>query len=196
MLVGVVLLLCACTVPLAGGRIARLAEIQFRSAWTAIAAILIQVLIVSVLPGGWPAVHTALHGVSYALLAFFVVANLRLPGMWVLGIGGALNAIAIAANGGVMPASRAALSSAGLAQQAEGFSNSVAVTHPHLLFLGDVFAVPASWPVHNVFSVGDVLIILGVTLLMHGVAGSPVRLPRVRLNVGPARVRARGRGAG
>lgn len=180
MFVGVVLLLCACTVPLAGGKLARLAEIRFRAAWTAIAAILVQVVVISVVPGGWPALHTGLHGLSYLLLAWFVVANRRLAGMWVLAIGGALNAIAIAANGGVMPASEAALARAGLAAQTTDFSNSVAVAHPHLLFLGDIFAVPASWPVHNVFSAGDVLIVLGATLLMHAAAGSRLRLPRVR----------------
>jgi hypothetical protein len=30
-----------------------------------------------------------------------------------------------------------------------------------LWFLGDVFAIPASWPLANVFSVGDLLIAIG-----------------------------------
>ena len=53
---------------------------------------------------------------------------------------------AIAANGGVMPADPDALAAAGVHQEAGDFANSTAVAHPHLSFLGDVFAVPASWP--------------------------------------------------
>ena len=44
--------------------------------------------------------------------------------------------------------------------------------NPKLSFLGDVFAVPASFPVHNVFSVGDVCIVIGAFVLLHTVCGS------------------------
>ena len=43
----------------------------------------------------------------------------------------------------------------------EVFANAAYVEHARLWFLGDVFAIPASWPLANVFSVGDVLIALG-----------------------------------
>ena len=42
-----------------------------------------------------------------------------------------------------------------------GFQNSTALAEPRLAFLGDVFHLPASWPLSNVFSVGDVPIALG-----------------------------------
>jgi hypothetical protein len=42
-----------------------------------------------------------------------------------------------------------------------GFQNSTALAAPRLAFLGDVFSLPASWPLSNVFSVGDILIALG-----------------------------------
>jgi hypothetical protein len=48
------------------------------------------------------------------------------------------------------------------------------VPDPHLLFLGDVFAVPASWPVTNVYSVGDVLIVAGAFVLLHVACGSRI----------------------
>ena len=47
-----------------------------------------------------------------------------------------------------------------------------AVDDPRLLFLGDIFATPSSWPLYNVYSVGDVLIVAGVLVLLHGVGGS------------------------
>ena len=59
-----------------------------------------------------------------------------------------------------MPADPDALAAAGVHQEAGDFANSTAVAHPHLSFLGDVFAVPASWPVSNVFSVGDVILVV------------------------------------
>jgi len=73
-------------------------------------------------------------------------------------LGAALNLLAITANGGVIPASPAALAMAGLPVDEPGFQSSTAVDDPRLAFLGDVFAIPASWPLSNVFSVGDVLI--------------------------------------
>ena len=87
-------------------------------------------------------------------------------------LGAVLNLLAITANGGVMPASPAALAAAGLPADEPGFQSSTAVDDPRLAFLGDVFAIPASWPLSNVFSVGDVLIGVG---LAWGCTGSAVR---------------------
>jgi hypothetical protein len=72
-----------------------------------------------------------------------------------------LNLLAISVNGGVMPASPSALAGAGLGADEPGFQNSTALAEPRPAFLGDVFYFPASWPLSNVFSVGDVLIALG-----------------------------------
>jgi hypothetical protein len=66
-----------------------------------------------------------------------------------------------------MPASRGALAAAGRAAETSGFTNSTAVAHAHLAFLGDVFAVPTPLPLANVFSVGDVLLLVGAALLLH-----------------------------
>src|SRR5436309_12135540 len=104
MLLGFVLFLCLATVPLAGGRLGVLAAVRFRWAGAVIAGIALQVLIISVVPGGAPAVHDVLHLLSYGLVAAFVARNLRMPGVGLLGLGGGLNLAAISANGGVMPA--------------------------------------------------------------------------------------------
>jgi MFS family permease len=60
--------------------------------------------------------------------------------------------------------------------------NSGAVADPKLWFLGDVFALPAGFPMANVFSVGDVLIVVGAFILVHCVCGS--RLARPLTGVG------------
>ena len=111
-----------------------------------------------------------LHFVSYALIAGFLLANRGLVGLPVVAAGALTNVLAIAANGGVMPASASAYARAGLTETA-GFASSAVLDNPRLLALGDVFAIPASIPLHNVFSVGDVCIAIGAFLAVHAACG-------------------------
>ena len=171
MILGLVFLLCVASVPLARGRLTALADLQLRRPWLALAGIGTQILIISVLPGGTAGLHEAVHMASYALLGAFAWSNRRIPGVPVMMLGGLLNFIAIAANGGVMPADPA-LAQHLARETGEGFVNSGAVQHPHLLVLGDIFATPSSWPLYNVYSVGDLLIVAGVLVLLHGVSRS------------------------
>ena len=66
-----------------------------------------------------------------------------------------------------MPASAWATRVSGLTSPGDGFANSRMVEDPHLLFLGDVFAIPDSWPFSNVFSIGDVALVIGGAILIH-----------------------------
>jgi hypothetical protein len=178
MLIGLAFLLCLAAVPLAGGRLGALGDLRFRARGILYAAIVAQVLIISVVPHGSASVHDAVHIGTYVAVAAFVVANRRIPWVWLVALGGALNFAAIAANGGVMPAAPRALRAAGVVVDPAEFTNSGAVAHPHLQFLGDVFWLPSSWPLSNVFSVGDVLIVLGALLAMHCICGSRLALRR------------------
>ena len=159
-------LLCVLSVPLAGGRLGRLADLELKAVWTVLVAAAIQVVVTSAVRGGSHGLHVALHAASYGLVIWFLVANRRLIGMPLLSLGVALNTIAIAANGGVMPATKAALEIAGI-DTSGGYSNSAAVQHPKLQILGDVIPVPGPWPIGNVLSVGDLLIFAGALLLLH-----------------------------
>src|SRR3954451_25205183 len=178
MLLAAALAVCIATVPLFGGRLEALADLELRARWTLIAALGIQMTIVYVVPH-WPEDLLAVaHVGSYLFGVGFLVANRRIPGLAIIAFGGALNLVTIAANGGVMPASRSALAAAGLDDTPGQFASSVSVGHPKLAFLGDVFAVPQSFPVHNVFSAGDVIIILGAFVLLHKVCRSALFGPR------------------
>ena len=172
MLLAASLALTLVTVPLAGGRLSRLAELRLRHGWAMFVALGAQVLIVSVVPEGPERLYEAIHLGSYLLAAYFFIVNRRIPFLWLLALGALFNFLAIAANGGVMPASRDALESAGLLTDVDHFTNSGVVEDPKLLFLGDVFAVPAPLPIANVFSIGDVCMALGAFLLVHAVTGS------------------------
>ena len=178
MLIGVLLVLCLASVPLARGRLGALADVRFRAAWLALVAIAGQILIISLLPQGDVWLHHAVHLATYGLIAAFLWANRHIAYLWLAALGGALNLAAITANGGVMPADPDALAAAGVHQQAGDFANSTALAHPHLSFLGDVFAVPASWPVSNVFSVGDVILVVAALLALHCLCGSRLALVR------------------
>jgi hypothetical protein len=169
MLLPVCLLAVFASVPVFSGRLSALAVMHLRSGWLLGVALGIQVLVITVLPGGSPALHRALHVSSYALAGVFVVANRRLRGLLLIGLGGLANLVAIAANSGVMPMSAAAGRTAGMTTE-EGFANSAVLEHPVLAPLGDIFALPGA-----VFSPGDVTILLGAALLVHTACGSRLR---------------------
>jgi hypothetical protein len=184
-LIGVAFLLCLLAQPLFGGRPSRLAELRIRLAWLAAGALGVQILIISVLPGGDETLYAALHVATYGALGVVVAANLRLPGLWLIAAGGFSNALVIVANGGVMPASRSALERAGIEVDPGVYTNSGVIEGAHLAFLGDVMGVPSWFPLANAFSIGDVLLVLGGAILISRVSGA--RLPWRRPG-GPALV--------
>lgn len=165
-------LLSALSVPLLGGRLTALAELRLRWTPALLAALALQVVVLWLAPG-WPDAVLAIgHVASYGSAAVFLAANRHVPWLWLIGLGGLFNLAAIAANGGRMPASPAALESAGLPAP-EGFSNSTVVADARLAFLGDVFATPSGLgPFSNVFSVGDVCLVVGAALALHRICGS------------------------
>jgi hypothetical protein len=168
-------LLLILTVPAAGGRLSKLDGLRIRGVWLAALAFAIQVLLVTVFPDGDTTLHRIAHLSTYGLVGACALMNLRqIRFLWVIALGGLLNFIAIAANDGVMPASRSALETAGLSVQDGSFANSDAVEGANLAFLGDVFAIPAGWPGANVFSLGDVLMLVGAFLVLHAATGSRV----------------------
>ena len=176
------------SVVLARGNLRRLGELEFRGVPVLLAALLVQIVIISIVPEGNEGVKQAVHIGSYLLVFVFLAANVRVPGVWIIAVGALLNFIAIAANEGVMPADPAALRTAGLERHEGEFQNSREVENPRLSFLGDRLAIPESWPVSNVFSVGDVLIVLGAAYGMHTVCRSLLvgrKIPNVLRNAEP-----------
>jgi hypothetical protein len=155
------------TVPLFGGDLARLAQLRFRHSWLLPCSVGLQFVTMAAWTSGPLWAHRVLHVVSYAGAFTFLGLNRRIRGMWVVAFGALLNFVAIAANGGVMPASASAVRSAGLAPADPTTANSMVVHGARLLALGDVFALPHWLPVANVFSVGDVLIAVGAFVVVH-----------------------------
>ncbi len=172
MIIPVVGLLALLSPRLAGGSLRRLGDVRFRHTWVVLAALLAQVVAIEVVPGANHAVLAGVHLVTYLAAGAFVWLNRQVPGLMVVAAGAAANGVTIALNGGTLPASRSALERAGLHLEPGEFLNSGVLEHPRLGFLGDVFAVPAGVPLANVFSAGDVLIVLGVGWGAHRVCRS------------------------
>jgi hypothetical protein len=156
------------------GNLANLSGFRFRWAWVAVAGLAVQVALFTEtgdrLTG---AAGPAIYVVSTAAVFLAVLRNVRLPGMAIVAIGSVLNLAAIVANGGSMPADPGALVAAGL-DGAGSHTNSVVLAAPALQPLTDIFAVPAGIPLANVYSVGDVLIGIGIVVLLATLMRRPV----------------------
>jgi Family of unknown function (DUF5317)/Major Facilitator Superfamily/Transketolase, C-terminal domain len=149
---------------LLGGRPSRLVDVSFRLAWTVPVALAIQIVIFSRLGDGLePRTIEELHVASYVILLGFAAANLRVRVLVPVLLGLAANATAILANHGLMPVSPGAARTVGISP---GVHDNVFVGHGRLGFLGDVFALPSEFPLANVFSVGDILIGIGMMLFV------------------------------
>ncbi len=148
---------------LVGGRFERLASMPFRFAPVVIGALAVQLLIFGPLDQlvGDAGPPLYLGSTVAALLA--VAANLRIPGLVLVVAGTASNLTAIVANGGIMPADAGAIAIAGLDHR-PGFSNSAVLESPALRPLTDIFAIPEAVPFANVFSIGDLLIGVGIAI--------------------------------
>lgn len=149
---------------LAGGRLGNLEAASFRWAPLALLGLAVQVVLFSPAVTPWiGAAGPPLYVASTALVALVALRNARQPGVALVALGAALNLVAIAANGGWMPADPGALAALGRTLDGAAYSNSVAGGGGTALWpLTDVFAMPRWLPGANVFSVGDACISLGV----------------------------------
>lgn len=149
---------------LLGGRPANLGRVPLRWSGAIAGGMLVQIALfiepVTVRIGDLgPPIYLA----SSFLVLSAVVSNWRIPGLPILATGAAANLAAIVANGGYMPASPEAMAALGRAE-IEVYSNSTMMHEPILAPLTDIFAMPTWVPGANIFSIGDVLIGIGVAI--------------------------------
>jgi Family of unknown function (DUF5317) len=172
------------TVPLTGRSLAPLAKLSLRRVWLVWLSIALQ-LVITVVPGVPNWVGQPLHLFTFGLSGAFLWSNRHIPGALLVGLGATMNFAAIAANSGTMPASPWAWRVAGLPTMTGDFENSNVTGHARLWWLGDVFAIPKDWPFANVFSVGDLVIVVAMAYFAHawcrrnssGHSGEPTPLP-------------------
>lgn len=160
---------------LRGGRLSHLTRLCLRWLWLVPVALAIQLLIFPLFSGTplLPYATAPLHLISYAILIAWLLVNLRLLPMGVLLAGATCNLVAVASNGGYMPASITALERAGFQGavdrllQGETVANVVAMSSSTKVnALGDWFYIPERIPFSTAFSIGDVLIMVGLAWLI------------------------------
>jgi len=173
---------------LRGGRLENLATLPLRWGGIVIIAFVAQAYFIYRSPfarasGVFGIQEMVLIGAGVVVL-MVVWANRHLRGIVLLGFGLLLNLTVMVANGGLMPISPEAL-------RAVGHERAVAAVEPgakvddskdvvlsraetRLWFLSDIFVLPRPFPLPSVFSVGDVVVALGVFVtLQDGLLARP-----------------------
>lgn len=169
-----------------GGSIRNFATLDLRAIWLAFAAFGLQLVLFS------PFFHASiiprpfippLYILSMLLLLLWAGLNWRIPGIPLAGAGFLLNTIAIAVNGGYMPVGLEQARFAGKLMLYSGGSEAVANNsivlareQVHLWVLTDIFALPAGVPLANVFSIGDILLFVGIGYLCYATMCRPTAL--------------------
>ncbi|MEW6546912.1 MAG: DUF5317 domain-containing protein [Bacillota bacterium] len=176
-----VIILSFLVAELRGGRIRNLARADFHRLEWVLAAAFIHVGLQVAAGRGWitSAWWTGLLNVLGHFLALYaVVPNLRLPGMPLVTVGLLLNLAVIAANGGRMPVSVAALEAVGLGRLVPVLASGGVPTHTlmdestRLAFLGDVFRLPPPFWRPCAFSPGDAVLAVGIFVLVQALMGA------------------------
>lgn len=153
---------------LAGGTLGGLAEVRLRGESALVALVLGTALLPRVFEWSAPRWHGALlavWAVGIAILVWLAWLNVRTPGIGLIGVGLALNAVVIIANGGmpVDPRAAGAMGEALAAALAGSAFHMPSGAATRLPLLGDVMPVP--W-VSLVVSIGDVLMLVGIAAFL------------------------------
>lgn len=151
--------------------LSRLADVRLCHPWLILIAILLQIVMFTE-PLGPVLAHAhvipVLNTATYVLVLVFCLLNFRVRSLLVVAVGCFLNGLAIIANGGYMPADPVSaghvvhdLVESGIVNNSRALDEST-----RLPFLTDIFHMPSWMPLANVFSVGDIVVAIGVFLLL------------------------------
>ncbi len=148
------------------GTLDALAATRFRWSGLVLEGLLIQLVF-----GIWAPAGLTRTGAVWILvlsnlaIAGFILANARLPGMLLAGLGLAMNLTVIVANG-AMPVSTKAASTSGLSPPPEGsaFKHEQMDSETIVPWLGDVVPVPV---LGEVWSGGDFVLALGIARFIY-----------------------------
>lgn len=175
-----VLVLAIALSSLRGGRLARIADAPLRTSWLLFAGLALQVVVDVTVGRGWlpdaGAVGWSLLLTSQVLIVAWLARNWHLPGVLLVALGLALNALVMAANG-AMPVDPVALRALGLdpATAIPLGKHTMLTATTRLPWLADIWPLP---PLRTIISVGDVVIAGGLVPMTHALM--TWRAPTVR----------------
>jgi hypothetical protein len=152
------------------GSFSQLFRLPIQSIWMVLVALAIQILLafVDIPANRLDDLGFGLVMASYAFLLAFCFVNLRIPMMWIIGVGIALNALVIGLNQGMPTRDNEVTTRSGrtIEEPIERTAKHRPESGDDLLpFLGDRLQVPA--PIDEVISIGDVVIGFGIILVCY-----------------------------
>jgi hypothetical protein len=151
---------------LPGGSFTGLATLRIRWGGVILGGLLVQVVLFSApVAERVHEIGPLIYMASTGAVLGAVLRNWRIVGLPIVAVGAASNAAAIIANGGFMPTAAGAMAVLGTTFPTS-YSNSSVAAHPALAGLTDIFAIPHPIPFANVFSIGDVIIAIGVATVI------------------------------
>jgi hypothetical protein len=149
----------------AGGKLDGLKQLRLRGEFVLVAVLLLQGMLPLVSAGG--ATRQMLYwawALTFPVMAGVCVANYRVPGIALAGVGLAMNAAVILLNSG-MPVLPEAISAAGgvvSALKTTDFAHNVATAATRMRGFADILPIPGPPGIRGVASAGDVLLACGV----------------------------------
>lgn len=159
-----------------GGSLKNLKNIRFKLSGLVLIALLIKIITNTDLRyslGISDVFAPVLYSSSLALITLFILFNMRLRGLALVGLGLMCNLLAIISNGGYMPVKSEYLYFTSTAGEMDKFNQGLPVynyiaTGPHtkLYYLSDILLMPNGILISKVFSVGDVLITIGGSIFI------------------------------
>lgn len=176
---------------LSGGKLSNLGDIKLRRFPWILGAFAVKFGAIILLQGKVepsPGLCSGIALVTYLMLFYGLYPNLRLPGFAPMALGMFLNFLAIMANGGRMPVDPHGIGMSLLESQVRDLGQSL--THQvipddvRLRFLADIFGWKFLSKVPTTFSIGDILMAIGILwFVLHTVhRGFPEPQKDARIN--------------
>ena len=146
----------------AGGRISNLGRLRFRWPWLVVAALILRAATILPPLNRFDGSQWLYVGSLTAVLAWTIWHIDRLPGIWLVAAGSAVNLFEIAANGGRMPVVPEAAGA--LVHHGQVGQYTVMGSGTHLNWLADWIVV--RWGPLEAYSPGDLIVATGIVVVI------------------------------
>ncbi len=162
-----------------GGNLRYLTNFIFRSSLLLVFALILQLgtsILVSI--GNETAINNKmiLYTLSYVMLFIALFFNFERKSVWIIFIGAVANFVALALNKGSIPINAVLLEKMGFENMLQSFEigampNYIDIGNAHSfsVHLAKKFTTPAYYPLKQIFSIGDILISLGLLIFVQSV---------------------------
>ncbi len=161
------------------GSLENIARLRFRWPWVVVAALVVREAVVLTPLNRIDGVQYAYAAALGGLVAWTLWHINKVPMIWLVAAGSALNLVVIAANGGRMPVAPELAGS--LVQRGHIGQYTLMTPYTQLNWLADWIALPGSLGrvVHEAYSPGDLIVAVGIALVVVLAMRSRETRPRI-----------------